>query len=459
MALLTSKDVTNLYLYGSTVTPTNLADEDLIRPNIATPATSATVDVNDYMNNGPGRFASSNFFQIVNAFFSPFSPSIAPGNYTEEEMRNLLGVNEAFITMQQWAYGDGTDDYAERVYIWNTVAFEIDDAANFVVEANGDRHIDDFAIVPFSNSGKENFDFESSDLLAILGNPTLESTVDPSGLGRDLSGNPHNVEIAFSNNITYAQNYDLAAYQADISSSVQSNPLLLATLPSKMDILLDALWASGEIKFLDSDNRPILYGTVDADALNGTTSVTGVDVSSHEYLKDYILNGIRYITGDGADTIIATDGNDVLEGAAGGDSLSGLGGNDSLYGGADNDTLIGGLGDDTLHGGDPNNPALPVGLADGEDTADYSAAAGPVSLSFDDQGVATGADGDGGTDTLISIEKIIGSSGEDTADFSSVTGPITAKKTAADETTVTFGSNGTEVILKGFEKIVGAGGR
>ena len=65
MSLLTAEEVTNLYLYGSKTKPTNLADNDLIRP-INVEATKTSVDINDYMQNGPGRFASPAFFELLN---------------------------------------------------------------------------------------------------------------------------------------------------------------------------------------------------------------------------------------------------------------------------------------------------------------------------------------------------------------------------------------------------------
>src|SRR5882757_4190859 len=152
---ITAAEMTNLYLYGSPVQPSNLTSEALIRSDVA--GASTMVNVNDYMTNGPGRFASPAFFEIVKQFFSSTSSGIPVGSYTENQLASLLGINQRIITQQQWAYDDGSADYAERVYIWNTVAFEIDDGARFVVEADGTRHIDNFAIIPFTSSGSENF--------------------------------------------------------------------------------------------------------------------------------------------------------------------------------------------------------------------------------------------------------------------------------------------------------------
>ncbi|WP_291982001.1 calcium-binding protein [Candidatus Accumulibacter sp. ACC005] len=81
------------------------------------------------------------------------------------------------------------------------------------------------------------------------------------------------------------------------------------------------------------------------------------------------------------------------------DTIMGNAGNDILIGGGGNDRLEGGAGDDTLNGGS------------GEDTASYNDAPSGVTVSL-----ATGAaqaTGGAGTDTLIGIENLTGSSHND----------------------------------------------
>lgn len=64
-------------------------------------------------------------------------------------------------------YADGTDDYAERVYVWGSVIFEIADSVKFVVNADGSREIRDFAVIPMEYlTEREIFDFESGSVLA-----------------------------------------------------------------------------------------------------------------------------------------------------------------------------------------------------------------------------------------------------------------------------------------------------
>ncbi|MCU4181100.1 glycerophosphodiester phosphodiesterase family protein [Bosea sp. BH3] len=113
----------------------------------------------------------------------------------------------------------------------------------------------------------------------------------------------------------------------------------------------------------------------------------------------------------GDDTIDAGAGDDVVYGDAGDDTIDGGAGNDQLFGGADddiinggegNDILVGGVGDDELDGGE------------GIDTVSYLAglsdsAGVTVNLAT---GEAFGEEA--GSDTLISIENVIGGKGDDT---------------------------------------------
>jgi len=96
---------------------------------------------------------------------------------------------------------------------------------------------------------------------------------------------------------------------------------------------------------------------------------------------------------------VGTPEDDSITGTAGNDALTGGLGNDSLSGLAGDDTLTGSAGDDTLDGG--------VGI----DRAFYKDATGPVTVNLA-LGTASGAGV--GSDTLISIENVVGSSFDDT---------------------------------------------
>ena len=87
--------------------------------------------------------------------------------------------------------------------------------------------------------------------------------------------------------------------------------------------------------------------------------------------------------------------NDNITGDFNANALTGGAGTDTLSGGDGDDVLAGGSGSDTLTGGA------------GIDTVDYSNAAGIVIANL--QSNVVSADGDGGMDTLSSIENFIGS--------------------------------------------------
>ncbi|BAY27877.1 putative peptidase [Calothrix sp. NIES-2100] len=182
------------------------------------------------------------------------------------------------------------------------------------------------------------------------------------------------------------------------------------------------------------------------------------------------LMSIEAILGSNyADTLTGSIGNNNLDGGAGNDNLSGGAGNDTLKGSTENDTLNGGAGDDTLDGGSGSDTAsyrsatsgvnvnLGAGTASdglggsdtlisieaiagsnyadtltgssgndtfdggagndifnggsGTDTVTYKNATTGVNVNLT---TGTASDGQGGSDTLMNIEAIVGSNYGDT---------------------------------------------
>ncbi|KPA98932.1 calcium-binding protein, partial [Pseudomonas asplenii] len=97
--------------------------------------------------------------------------------------------------------------------------------------------------------------------------------------------------------------------------------------------------------------------------------------------------------------INGTSGADTLVGTTGADELYGFAGNDSLDGGAGNDLLDGGAGADVLNGGA------------GTDTASYANSTAGVTVNLV---TGTGVGGDAQGDTLMGIERVVGSAFNDT---------------------------------------------
>ena len=121
------------------------------------------------------------------------------------------------------------------------------------------------------------------------------------------------------------------------------------------------------------------------------------------------LSGIENVDGtDAGDDITGNDADNVLNGFQGNDTLRGEDGDDTLYGGAGNDTLTGGAGDDLFQGGSGDDN---MDGGAGTDTVTYDGAANGVTVNL---ATGTATDGVGDTDTLTSIENLIGSANNDT---------------------------------------------
>jgi Ca2+-binding RTX toxin-like protein len=131
----------------------------------------------------------------------------------------------------------------------------------------------------------------------------------------------------------------------------------------------------------------VLEGMDGADALNGGA---GIDTASYAHSNagvtvdiSGVVTGTNHAAGDTFSSI---------------ENITGSNFNDVLYGNSQDNILTGGLGNDTLDGGS------------GNDTASYLTASGAVNINLATNTV-TGADG---SDTLVSIERVIGSSYIDT---------------------------------------------
>lgn len=166
------------------------------------------------------------------------------------------------------------------------------------------------------------------------------------------------------------------------------------------------------------------------------------DVSAGTVNLDIEATSNAIIGTGNADTLTGGDTDDLIYGKEADDLLTGGAGNDTIFGCDDNDRLLGGDGDDILNGeagndtllGGAGNDNLTGGA--GTDTASYTGAAAGVAV---DTGTSRATnDGDGGTDTLSGIEKVIGSNFNDT-----LTGGAAADDLA--------GSNGDDTIVGGGE--------
>jgi len=164
----------------------------------------------------------------------------------------------------------------------------------------------------------------------------------------------------------------------------------------------------------------LIFGGYGNDSLDGGI---GTDAVSYYYSSSAVIANLATGTASdglgGTDTLVSIEilygsaNADSLSGAASNDQLIGNDGNDTLSGAAGNDVLYGGNGMDSLLGGDGDDTA--EGWA-GNDTINGGTGSDYVNYYYSNAGVVvnlatgTASDGLGGTDTLVSIEGVYGSS-------------------------------------------------
>jgi Ca2+-binding RTX toxin-like protein len=178
-----------------------------------------------------------------------------------------------------------------------------------------------------------------------------------------------------------------------------------------------------------------LDGAGGIDTVSYASAGAGVTVS-------LALRGAQNTRGAGTDTLLNFEN---LSGSKFADILSGNAGSNLISGGDGDDVITASGNDDKLDGGN------------GVDTADYSALAGPVQLD------ATGSVNKGamGSDVLIAIEWIVGSSGRgDSVDLSRAAAPATGTVINLMTGTVTI-SGGAPLprsfSVSQFEDVIGSG--
>ncbi|WGT66629.1 putative Ig domain-containing protein [Variovorax paradoxus] len=274
------------------------------------------------MAGGPGRFANASSIQVVKAFMDGglFQANGQRQTFTLASAVALAGAKSANVDIRQSSYEDGINDHAFRTYVYQSSGFTLAQGATFVIEADGTRHIEDLAILPFN----DDFDFESDSTSSKIGNGYLEPRIDPTGLGRK-------VVISFdpaSKSAVPRVNYTAADFAADKQREIQTyHPATgLAHAAAEMPGLVEDLWTQGITRLLDSQGRVIFHGTAGGDSLGPSKFPSGLYAPLRTALNE---KGI------------------ALFGGAGNDQLTGGSRNDYLAGGVNDDRLSGGIGNDT----------------------------------------------------------------------------------------------------------------
>ncbi len=220
-----------------------------------------------------------------------------------------------------------------------------------------------------------------------------------------------------------------------VQLSFQSNPggLKLAVGSSQAPTPFSRTVIVGSANSISAPTPQTWAGTVYGFASwsdGGAQTHNVIATEPSTYTATYRATGCT-ITGTSAnETLTGTSGSDVICAGPGSDTIKGLEGNDTLKGEGGADKLYGGTGDDHLDGGL------------GTDTANFAGSAAPISASLTD-GTASGE----GSDTFLTIEKLIGSNLADTL------------RGSATNDTLNGASGADNIVgLGGADTLKGAGG-
>ncbi|MBY4893885.1 hypothetical protein KUL25_14040 [Rhodobacteraceae bacterium N5(2021)] len=187
----------------------------------------------------------------------------------------------------------------------------------------------------------------------------------------------------------------------------------------------------------------MLVGTVAADTLLGGD---GNDLIRGGAGSDFLVAGAgddMVIGGACNDDILGGAGNDMLYGDAGNDRIFGDDGDDMIVGGTGSDMVYGGAGDDTFIGMDGDDNDIFYGGA-GSDTLDLSAMTEALDIRLGNAGTERGSVNIATqSDTIWSIENVIGGSGDD-------------RIVASEAVNVLDGGDGNDTFV--FETASGANG-
>jgi Ca2+-binding RTX toxin-like protein len=275
-------------------------------------------------------------------------------------------------------------------------------------------------------------DNAASNLNGGAGNDTLSAELSATGGGRLTGGagdDTITIDVLTGTNLTALNNWARGGDGDDsITLNLNGGSFVGRVIggDNETTLTLEKLNQQGSF---DGDDTVEVNGTVG----NSTNSRV-------------VLNG-----GDDTYTSTLTAGSLAVHGGAGNDRLTGGASDDNsalghaslfgLVGGDGDDTLTGGAGDDVLNG-DGGSDTL-----DGDnDTVDYSTDGGAAGVTVD-LAAGTATDSHGDTDTLISIENVIG-----TAEDDAITGNAVAN--------IIEGGDGDDVIegAGGADELSGGAG-
>jgi Ca2+-binding RTX toxin-like protein len=225
------------------------------------------------------------------------------------------------------------------------------------------------------------------------------------------------------------------------------------------DVLVDGGHHTYDVnQFIGGNGYDLMYGGKAIDVANFNGSMLGVNVDLTQGTAtgqgNDLLSGMDDVIGTIYNDAIRGDANaNVLNGNAGDDKITGEGGDDWLEGGGDNDQLTGGPGNDAALFTNAFSPVvanLATGRATGEGTDTLSTIEGLLGGPGNDRltGAATNDTLDGGPGD----DQLDGAGGADIASFASSEDDVTADLQAGKAT-----GAGTDTLVR-IEGLQGGGG-
>lgn len=269
-------------------------------------------------------------------------------------------------------------------------------------------------------------------------------------------------EVILSLNLTTLTNVQLSFAQKELGIEVdQSMPLTFSNSNNSDGVALSVDGVNWyRLVDLTGANSTNAYQTQSVNlstfaSNNGLTLGSNVQIKFQQYASTTTLGtGFAFdsIAVTGNPVINGTPGNDVLVGGFGNDTINGLGGNDNLNGSLGDDSLFGGAGNDLLDG---NFGFDLLNGGSGNDTTTYAFYFGVINASLT-TGVVSFPGAGVLTDTLVSIENLVGAGGNDTINGNGVANTLSGNN--GDDRLNGVNGNDTLNGDSGIDRLTGGAG-